>query len=165
MEGTDSYPLMLILGAGGFGALLGWYLYFINRYRTDEIKLEDLVTLVGVVGGGAVLALFPAKTNLFGAYGIGLFVGFFGYFATLLIMVALSNGDFTVGWFLDGRCKKLKVDFERPGGQHPSVRPVDVKATAVTPTPTKTPIQHPMAIGRKDDDVKKKDKDVKRKTS
>ena len=135
MEGTDSYPLMVILGAGGFGALLGWYLYYINRYRTDAIKLGDLVTLVGVVGGGAVLALFPAKTNLFGAYGIGLFVGFFGYFVTLLIMVALSK-NFTVDWFLDGRRKKLKED-ETLGGVAPTVHPaMEVRpVTEVRPTP------------------------------
>ena len=33
-------------GAGAFGAILGWYTYFINRYRQDDVKLGDLVTLV-----------------------------------------------------------------------------------------------------------------------
>ncbi len=91
-------------GAGAFGAILGWYTYFINRYRQDDVKLGDLVTLVGVIGGGAVLALFPASTDLFGAYGIGLFAGFFGYFLILIFMVGLSQ-NFSVDWFLDGRRK------------------------------------------------------------
>ena len=157
MEGTDSYPLMLILGAGGFGALLGWYLYFINRYRTDEIKLEDLVTLVGVVGGGAVLALFPAKTNLFGAYGIGLFVGFFGYFVTLLIMVALSKGVFTVNWFLDGRRKILKED-ETLGGVAPTVHPAMIVRPAMEVRPVTEVRPTPVTAAQSPTDKTKKHK-------
>ena len=94
-----------LLGAAGFGLLLGWYVYYVNRHRREEVKLGDLVTLVGVIGGGAVLTLFPEQTDLFGAYGIGLFLGFFGYFAFLLILVKRSS--FTLEWFLDGRRPKL----------------------------------------------------------
>ncbi len=94
--------LLQLLGAGGFGALIGWYVYYINRYRKSDVQLSDLVTVIGTVGGGAVLALFPAKTDLFGAYGIGLAAGFFGYFLVLIIMVAISK-KFGVEWFLDGR--------------------------------------------------------------
>jgi hypothetical protein len=97
---TDASTLQL-LGAGGFGFLLGWYVYYVNRHRRDEVKLGDIVTLVGVIGGGAVLTLFPEQTDLFGAYGIGLFLGFFGYFAFLLLLVGRSS--FTLEWFLDGR--------------------------------------------------------------
>jgi hypothetical protein len=92
-----------LLGAGGFGTLVGWYVYYINRYRRGDVQLSDLVTLVGVLGGGAVLALFPARTDLFGAYGVGLFVGFFGYFLTLIVLVGRSS-NFDPDWFLDGRC-------------------------------------------------------------
>jgi hypothetical protein len=91
-----------IWGAIAFGALLGWYVYFINRYRKSDVQLGDLVTLLGVIGGGAVLTLFPARSDLFGAYGIGLFVGFFLYFIVLLVLVGISK-KFTVDWFLDGR--------------------------------------------------------------
>ena len=28
-----------LLGAGGFGAILGWYLYFINRYRSADVRM------------------------------------------------------------------------------------------------------------------------------
>ena len=41
------------------------------------MQLSHLVGLIGVIGGGAVLVLFPDSSDLFGAYGIGLAVGFF----------------------------------------------------------------------------------------
>jgi hypothetical protein len=44
---SDGSTLQL-LGAGGFGLLLGWYVYYINRHRREEVKLGDLVTLIGV---------------------------------------------------------------------------------------------------------------------
>ena len=62
-------------GAFAFGAVLGWFLYFTNRYR-PTIQLSDIAKLIGAVGGGAVLALFPAGTVMFAAYGLGLAAGF-----------------------------------------------------------------------------------------
>jgi hypothetical protein len=97
------------LGAGGFGALIGWYVYYINRYRKGDVQISDLVTLLGAIGGTAVLALFPAKSDLFGAYGVGLAIGFFGYFMVLVVLVGVSK-NFDVDWFLDGRRKKLGTD-------------------------------------------------------
>lgn len=102
IETTSSIQLW---GAGGFGAIIGWYVYYINRYRTRDVQLSDLVTLIGILGGGAILALFPARSTLFGAYGIGLFIGFFGYFLILLLLVTVSQ-NFGVDWFLDGRRKR-----------------------------------------------------------
>jgi hypothetical protein len=101
--------LLQQLGAGGFGALIGWYVYYVNRYRTDAVQITDVATLLAAIGGGAVLALFPAKSDLFGAYGIGLFVGFFGYFLVLVALVKRST-EFGANWFLDGRRKKLAED-------------------------------------------------------
>jgi hypothetical protein len=75
MTTTEAASTIQLLGAGGFGAIIGWYVYFINRYRRADVQLGDLVTLVGVLGGGAILAVFPARSDLFGAYGIGLFLG------------------------------------------------------------------------------------------
>jgi hypothetical protein len=89
-------------GAFCFGVIIGWYVYFINRYRKSDVQFSDLVTLIGIIGGGAILTLFPAKTDLFGAYGIGLAVGFFLYFVLLTVLVRISK-NFNVDWFLDGR--------------------------------------------------------------
>jgi hypothetical protein len=108
-----------MLGAGGFGALIGWYVYYINRYRKADVQLTDVVTLVGAVGGGAVLALFPQGSDLFGAYGIGLFAGFFGYLLMLILLVAASD-NFDRDWFLDGRRKKPVDPYSIPGDQRPA---------------------------------------------
>jgi len=112
---ADKYRLLESIGAGGFGALIGWYVYYINRYRTGDVQFSDLVTLVGVLGGGSVLALFPARTDLFGAYGIGLFAGFFGYFLILVAWVGASP-NFDIDWFLDGRRKAPGKDYVIPEG-------------------------------------------------
>ncbi len=102
LQAAEPATRLQLWGAGGFGALVGWYVYYINRYRKGDVQFSDLVTVIGVIGGSAILALFPAGSELFGAYGIGLAIGFFGYFLSLIILVAIS-GNFGVDWFLDGR--------------------------------------------------------------
>ena len=94
------------IGAGAFGAVIGWYVYYINRWRKDDVQLSDIVTLLGAIGGAAILALFPAKSDLFGAYGIGLAIGFFFYFIVLVAIVKKADG-FTAAWFIDGRGPKI----------------------------------------------------------
>jgi len=111
-----------MMGAWAFGFVIGWYLYYVNRYRQSEVKLTDLVTLIGAVGGGAVLALFPARTDLFGAYGIGLFCGFIIYFIILFILVYLSP-EFIFFWFLDVRCKRPVEPYYIPEGVATPSRP------------------------------------------
>lgn len=103
-----------LIGAGAFGAIIGWYLYYINRYRSSQVDLGDLVTVIAAIGGGAIMALFPSRTDLFGAYGIGLALGFFGYFLILAAMVARSQ-TFSIDFFLDGRRKKPGLDEIAPG--------------------------------------------------
>lgn len=125
----QSASTVQLLGAGGFGALIGWYIYFINRYRTDTVQLTDVAALLTAIGGGAVLTLFPAKSELFGAYGIGLAVGFFGYFLCLLVFV-LRSDEFSVNWFLDGRRTAPKPT-ETDGGS--SGRPMSA-VSGVAPT-------------------------------
>jgi hypothetical protein len=113
------------LGAFLFGMVLGWFAYYVNRYRTDKVQLSDVATFLGAVGGAAVLALFPAKTDLFGYYGLGLGVGFFLYFLILVVLVMKSK-RFKSDFFLDGRAPKLADDeiqsgqraMGRPGGGH-----------------------------------------------
>ena len=109
-----------LLGAGGFGMLIGWYVYYINRYRKGDVQFSDLSTVIGILGGGAVLTLFPAKTDLFGAYGIGLALGFFGYFAFLMLWVRISK-NFNVDWFLDGRRRAPKGGWMIPEGLRDTV--------------------------------------------
>lgn len=103
----SSASTVQLIGAGGFGALIGWYIYYVIRHRTDQVAIGDIGALVGVIGGGAMLTLFPAKSDLFGAYGIGLFCGFFAYFLILLAFVWRSP-KFGIEWFLDGRRKELE---------------------------------------------------------
>lgn len=103
IQATTTAPSWVqMVGAGCFGAIIGWYVYYINRYRKADVQLGDLVTVIGVIGGAGILALFKPESDLFGAYGIGLAAGFFGYFGTLVVLVALSK-NFDRDWFLDGR--------------------------------------------------------------
>lgn len=101
-------------GGLGFGLVIGWFLYFVNRYRRSEASLTDVTTVLGAVGGAAVTSLFPGSTALFGAYGVGLAIGFFAYFLTLVIMVGMSR-NFGVDYFLDGRRKSLGEGEAIPG--------------------------------------------------
>jgi hypothetical protein len=103
---VEATKTLHLIGAGAFGAVVGWYVYYINRWRKDDVQLSDIVTLLGAIGGAAVLALFPAKSDLFGAYGIGLASGFFLYFFVLVVLVNKAPG-FTSAWFLDGRAPAL----------------------------------------------------------
>jgi len=119
-------PLQLI-GAGAFGLLVGWYVYYVNRHRRGDVQLTDVGSLVGVIGGGAVLTLFPEQTDLFGAYGIGLAVGFFSYFGFLLWLRHKAN--FPWAWFLDGRRPALNDDEVALGaGEHPPMDAVSEEA-------------------------------------
>jgi hypothetical protein len=118
-EATD----LQLWGAFCFGVVIGWFLYSINRYRTEEVKLADVVTLIGALGGAAVLDVFPPSSDLFGAYGIGLAVGFFGYFLVLLVMVLISKSH-TISWFIDGRSKQLEPHEAIPAGMAATSRPM-----------------------------------------
>jgi hypothetical protein len=111
-----------LLGAGAFGALIGWYIYYVNRYRKGDVQLSDITTVIGVIGGAAVTTLFDPKAELFGAYGLGLFIGFFGYFATLVGLVKRSS-NFDIDWFLDGRRKNLESGYYIPGEIQSPPRP------------------------------------------
>lgn len=127
----SSASTVQVIGAGAFGLIIGWNLYAINRYRTDAVGIGDLAAIVGAIGGAAILDLFPAGTDLFAGYGIGLAVGFFSYFGVLACLVRKSD-EFDRNWFLDGRRKGLKADEmipeEMAGTVHPMAdRPGDDK--------------------------------------
>ena len=99
-----------LLGDGAFGLIIGWYLYYINRYRKGDVQISDITTVIGTIGGAAVLKLFDSGTDMFGAYGIGLAAGFFLYFLVLIILVGVSE-NFDADWFLDGRRRNPGPDY------------------------------------------------------
>ena len=59
-------------------------------------------------------ALFSRDGTLFGAYGIGLAIGFFSYFFVLVVMVITSK-NFGVDYFLDGRRNAFAENERIPG--------------------------------------------------
>jgi hypothetical protein len=65
-------------GAFCFGLVVGWVTYRTLR-RTKTNGLSDISSVIGAIGGAAVVSLFPEETNAFGAYSIGLAIGFFAY--------------------------------------------------------------------------------------
>ena len=114
-------------GALAFGLVIGWFLYLVNRYRRGDVQLGDITTVVGAIGGAAITALFPNSGNLFGAYGVGLAIGFFGYFILLVIMVTISR-NFDVDFFLDGRRRNLGRDYFIPAAHRETVMPMDAES-------------------------------------
>jgi hypothetical protein len=118
-----------LAGAFAFGALIGWYVYYVNRYRKGDIQIGDIVTLIGAIGGSAVLALFDRKTDLFGAYGVGLAAGFFGYFAVLSLLVR-SSPNFDRDWFLDGRRKDPEEGYGYGTDVRPTIAPMGLNVSA-----------------------------------
>ena len=81
---------MLIYGALCFGLVIGWITYrTLRRSKTNGIN--DIAAVIGAVGGAAVTLLFPAGSLAFGAYCIGLAIGFFGY----LIISGIVDVDAT----------------------------------------------------------------------
>jgi hypothetical protein len=101
--------IIQMIGAFAFGVIIGWRLYFTDRYRTAAIDFGDISTVISIIGGGAILALFQSGTDLFGAYGIGLAIGFFSYHMRLSSLVRRSP-NFDDDFFLDGRRKKVAPD-------------------------------------------------------
>ncbi|WP_205908955.1 hypothetical protein [Metarhizobium album] len=125
------------LGALGFGLIIGWYVYYVNRYRKGDLQLGDITTLVAAIGGGAVLSLFPERSQLFGYYGIGLALGFFGYFVSLIILVRQSP-NFDADWFLDGRRRDPGPGISIPGDTATTIRPMSLPTSPATHFPTTT---------------------------
>ncbi|GAN54613.1 hypothetical protein [Tanticharoenia sakaeratensis] len=102
-------PLLLAAGgAFGIGTVVGWFLYFTNRYRRD-VTFADVGHLLVALAGGASTAVFrwdgPTHMVIWGSYGLGIFSGFFGYFAVLLVLMARSRGAFSASYLIDGRSR------------------------------------------------------------
>jgi hypothetical protein len=84
---------MAVFGAICFGVVIGWITYRTLRRRAGSAGISDIATVLGAVGGGAVTSVFKSQ-SLFGAYSIGLTLGFFGYF--VIAKGWKSSGD--DGW-------------------------------------------------------------------
>lgn len=67
-----------LAGALCFGIVIGWVTSRTLR-RSQPGGLTDIATVIGAVGGAAVTALFRRESGEFGAYCIGLLIGFFAY--------------------------------------------------------------------------------------
>lgn len=63
-------------GAGLFGAVVGWLANHVLQ-RVEKPDVAWLSSMIGVLGGGAVTALFEPRSLLFGAYCVGLGAAFF----------------------------------------------------------------------------------------
>ncbi|MDB6104577.1 MAG: hypothetical protein JWO52_4576 [Gammaproteobacteria bacterium] len=84
-------------GALAFGVVIGWITYRTLRRREGTSALSDIATVIGAVGGAAVLTIFKAP-GLFAAYSMGLAAGFFLYF---LISLALPGSNPAKNWMGD----------------------------------------------------------------
>lgn len=77
-------------GAFAFGLVVGWITYRTLR-RTETKGISDIAAVIGAVGGGLVTKLFPEGGSLFGAYGIGLAVGFFVYLIASVLLASKTG--------------------------------------------------------------------------
>lgn len=69
---------LAVIGALCFGVVVGWVTYRTLRRSDDTVGLSDIASVIGAVGGAAITGLFNSA-ELFGAYSIGLAIGFFLY--------------------------------------------------------------------------------------
>jgi len=82
---------MEILGPICFGIVIGWITYRTLR-RKDGTGLSDIATVIGTLGGAAIVTLFGTK-ELFNFYCIGLAIGFFGYFIVAQVKSKKTGED------------------------------------------------------------------------
>lgn len=81
---------LFIFGAGCFGLVIGWVTYRTLR-RSETTGLSDIATVIGAVGGAAITGLFSPGTPAFGAYGIGLALGFLSYFLVFIKIMGIDK--------------------------------------------------------------------------
>ncbi|WP_188187893.1 hypothetical protein [Nonomuraea sp. SYSU D8015] len=76
---------MAVLGAICFGLVIGWITYRTLRRGEGAVGLSDLAAVLAAVGGGVATAL-AGEPDVFGAYAVGLAVGFFGCLVVATLM-------------------------------------------------------------------------------
>jgi len=74
---------MLLAGIGAvcFGIVVGWVTHRTIIRKTTDAALTDIAAVLGSIGGAVVTGLY-GEPEAFGAYAIGLLVGFFAYLIT-----------------------------------------------------------------------------------
>ena len=87
---------MFISGLGSFffGLLFGWIFYRTLRLNAGVSGLAEIASIIGALGGAAVLALFKSDV-LFGWYATGLLIGFVAY---LLLDLLLYGPQQVLPW-------------------------------------------------------------------
>ena len=93
------------IGAVCFGLVVGWVTYRTLAHRADGVSLSDIATVIGAVGGAAVVTIFNDK-GLFGFYSIGLAVGFYGY----LVVYIVLNGRAKAGTIMGQGDKPIELN-------------------------------------------------------
>jgi len=112
-------------GSLAFGLVVGWVTYRTIR-RTQTNGLSDISAVIGAVGGGTVTALFPSGSNAFGAYGIGLAIGFVLYLIISLVVAAKTEGLSKANEWLGeapGTASSRPPAVQSGGGFRPQPRP------------------------------------------
>lgn len=105
----DAVAIINGIGALCFGIVIGWICYRTIR-RSSTSGLSDIATVIGAVGGAALTALFPQGTIMFGAYCIGLAIGFFAYLRTAIDQAGKAGEAAKVNEWLGGGPSTPTVD-------------------------------------------------------
>lgn len=84
---------MNLIGGFAFGLIIGYLTWHVARpgEPNTELNLKTLFGIIGALGGAAILTLFPAGSDLFSVYSIGLAIGFF----LTSIQQAIKNWQFS----------------------------------------------------------------------
>ena len=73
-----------------FGLVIGFVTYRTLRHKTSS-GVSDIAAVIGAVGGGAVLKLFPAGSMAFDHYAAGLALGFFCYLVLSILITLIAT--------------------------------------------------------------------------
>lgn len=79
---------MSATGPFWFGIVVGYITYRTLRHKSST-GLSDIASVIGAIGGGAVLKLFPVGGAGFDQYAAGLATGFFVYLLLSLLIAAI----------------------------------------------------------------------------
>lgn len=75
------------------GLVFGWLLYYAVRH-TENFSVATLSPTLGVVGSAATIGWIQhGATAWIGPYGVGVGIGFFGYFLITVCLVFLGKLD------------------------------------------------------------------------